>query len=140
LFAGPSVSRSSCAAAAEPASGNDPPVARKPERELVPTAAAAKLFSPPKPDAGERRTDRRPDRLRAALGKLPVSFSTTMAAPAAGLSNGKTPARLQHLERRGEVQRVGNRWSTVADGYHRVSASHLLDESTPVPCVLVSVP
>ena len=28
----------------------------------------------------------------------------------------------------------------VADGYHRVSASHLLDESTPVPCVLVSVP
>jgi hypothetical protein len=28
----------------------------------------------------------------------------------------------------------------VADGYHRVSASHLLDESTLVPCVLVSVP
>jgi hypothetical protein len=28
----------------------------------------------------------------------------------------------------------------VADGYHRVSASHLLDESTMVPCVLVSVP
>jgi len=28
----------------------------------------------------------------------------------------------------------------VADGYHRVSASHLVDESTLVPCVLVSVP
>jgi hypothetical protein len=28
----------------------------------------------------------------------------------------------------------------VADGYHRVSASHLVDESTMVPCVLVSVP
>lgn len=28
----------------------------------------------------------------------------------------------------------------VADGYHRLSASHLIDESTPVPCVLVSVP
>jgi len=28
----------------------------------------------------------------------------------------------------------------VADGYHRVSASHLIDESTMVPCVLVSVP
>jgi hypothetical protein len=28
----------------------------------------------------------------------------------------------------------------VADGYHRVSASHVLDESTLVPCVLVSVP
>jgi hypothetical protein len=28
----------------------------------------------------------------------------------------------------------------VADGYHRVSASHVLDESTMVPCVPVSVP
>ena len=28
----------------------------------------------------------------------------------------------------------------IADGYHRVSASHILDESTPVHCVLVSVP
>ncbi|HVC08084.1 MAG TPA: hypothetical protein VND98_10935 [Solirubrobacterales bacterium] len=28
----------------------------------------------------------------------------------------------------------------IADGYHRVSASHILDESTLVHCVLVSVP
>jgi hypothetical protein len=28
----------------------------------------------------------------------------------------------------------------IADGYHRVSAAHLLDESTMVPCVLVSIP
>src|SRR6202035_5915580 len=28
----------------------------------------------------------------------------------------------------------------IADGYHRVGASHVLDESTMVPCVLVSVP
>ena len=92
--------------------GDDPPVARKPEPEPEPTSAARKLLSLPKPDAGERRTDRRPDRLRAALGKLPGSFSTAMAARAAGLNNDKTLARLHDLERRGEVQRVGNRWST----------------------------
>jgi hypothetical protein len=35
-----------------------------------------------------------------------------MAARAAGLNNGKTLARLNDMERRGEVRRVGNRWST----------------------------
>ena len=35
-----------------------------------------------------------------------------MAARAAGLNNDKTLARLRDLERRGEVRRVGNRWST----------------------------
>jgi len=28
----------------------------------------------------------------------------------------------------------------IADGYHRVSAAHLLDEAAMVPCVLVSIP
>jgi hypothetical protein len=88
--------------------GDDPPVGRKPEPAPSPAPAAAK----PLPRAGERRTDRRPDRLRAALSKLPGSFSTTMAARAAGLNGGKTLARLHDLERRGEVRRVGNRWST----------------------------
>ena len=27
----------------------------------------------------------------------------------------------------------------VADGYHRISAAHICDESTMVPCVLVSI-
>jgi hypothetical protein len=40
------------------------------------------------------------------------SFSTAMAARAAGLNNDKALDRLQDLERRGEVRRVGNRWST----------------------------
>jgi hypothetical protein len=40
------------------------------------------------------------------------SFSTAMAARAAGLNNDKARARLQDLERGGEVRRVGNRWST----------------------------
>jgi hypothetical protein len=72
--------------------GDDPPVGRK--------------------RAGERRTERRPDRLRAALRRLPGSFSTAMAARAAGISNEKALARLQDLERRGEVRRMGKRWST----------------------------
>jgi hypothetical protein len=43
---------------------------------------------------------------------MPASFSTAMAARAAGLNQGRTIARLEELERRGEVHRVGNRWST----------------------------
>jgi hypothetical protein len=37
-----------------------------------------------------------------------------MAARAAGISSDKALARLQDLERRGQVQRVGKRWSTEA--------------------------
>jgi hypothetical protein len=40
------------------------------------------------------------------------TFSTAMAARVAGLNNDKALVRLQDLERRGEVRRVGNRWST----------------------------
>ena len=61
---------------------------------------------------GERRTEHRPDRLRTALRAMPDSFSTATAARAAGLNHHKTLARLHDLERRGEVHRVGNRWST----------------------------
>jgi hypothetical protein len=116
--------------------GDDPPVARKPEPEpepepeLVPTPAASKLFSRPKPDAGEHRSDRRPDRLRAALGKLPGSFSTTRAARAAGLNNDKTLARLHDMERRGELQRVGNRWSTESPPSEIAAAMDRLEART----------
>ncbi|HEY1521169.1 MAG TPA: hypothetical protein VGF91_32385 [Solirubrobacteraceae bacterium] len=37
-----------------------------------------------------------------------------MAARAAGLNSDKALARLEDLERRGEVRRVGKRWSTEA--------------------------
>ena len=40
------------------------------------------------------------------------SFSTATAARAAGLNHDKTLARLLDLQRRGEVHRFGNRWST----------------------------
>jgi hypothetical protein len=92
--------------------GDDPPVGRDPAAASEPAPVAAEPLSPPTPTAGERRTERRPDRLRAALGKMSGSFSTAMAARAAGLNNDKALARLQDLERRGEVRRVGNRWST----------------------------
>jgi hypothetical protein len=90
--------------------GEDPPVGRKPEPEKVAAPAAAEAPAP-NPRASERRNEPRPDRLRAALSELPGSFSTATAARAAGLNPAKTLARLQDLERRGEVQRVGNRWS-----------------------------
>ena len=95
------------------------PRQRKPEtaRQRAPEIAPQQAPETPpqrKPGAGEGRTEQRPDRLQAALRKLPGSFSTAMAARAAGLNNEKTTARLQDLERRGEVRRVGNRWSTDA--------------------------
>jgi len=43
---------------------------------------------------------------------MPCSFSTAMVARAAGLNKDKALARLHDLERRGEVHRVGKRWST----------------------------
>jgi hypothetical protein len=110
--------------------GDDPPVGRKPAPASEPTRAAPKPLSPPKAHAGERRTERRPDRLRAALRKMPGSFSTAMAARAAGLNNGKTLARLQDLERRGEVQRVGNRWSSEPPSSDIASAMDRLEART----------
>jgi hypothetical protein len=88
--------------------GDDPPTGHRPE----PALAAPERQSSPKPDAGELRTEAPRDRLRAALTKMPASFSTAMAARAAGLKTNKTLARLHELERRGVVHRVGNRWST----------------------------
>jgi hypothetical protein len=110
--------------------GDDPPVGRKPAPALEPLPAAAEPLSPPKPRAGERRTERSPDRLRAALGKMSGSFSTAMAARAAGLNNDKALARLQELERRGEVQRVGNRWSTESSPSDVAAAMDRLEART----------
>jgi hypothetical protein len=111
--------------------GDDPPVGRKPAPASESARAAPKPLAPPKkPHAGERRTERRPDRLRAALRTMPGSFSTAMAARAAGLNNDKTLARLQDLERRGEVQRIGNRWSTEPPSSDIASAMDRLEART----------
>ena len=90
--------------------GEDPPVGRKPAPEPAPSDASAVL--PPKPQAEKGRTEPGRDRLRAALREMPGSFSTAMVARAAGLNKDKALARLQDLERHGEVHRVGDRWST----------------------------
>jgi len=90
--------------------GDDPPVARKSVPEPGPLDTGAP--PPPKPQADKRQTKPAGDRLRAALREMPDSFSTAMVARAAGLNKEKALARLRALERRGEVHRVGNRWST----------------------------
>jgi len=95
--------------------GDNPPVAVKAARVPEPAAVAPE---PPPPPAPEPRPEKRrrsqppPDRLRAALKEMPSTFSTAMAARAAGINTEKTLARLQDLERRGEIRRDGNRWST----------------------------
>ena len=89
--------------------GDDPPVGRQPAPTLEPGPVAVEPMEPPERGPGEQRTDRGPDRLRAALGKLPGSFSTAMAARAAGLNGDRALARLGELERLGEVRRVGKR-------------------------------
>ena len=90
--------------------GDDLPVGRKPAPEPAPPDASAVL--PPKPQAEKRQAKPGRDRVRAALREMPGSFSTAMVARAAGLNKDKALARLQHLERHGEVHRVGDRWST----------------------------
>ena len=93
--------------------GDDPPVKRTSAPASNSSAAATAPPSPaPKQREGERRPESRPDRLRAALRKMPGSFSTAMAARAAGLNNARALARLEELEKLGEVRRVDNRWST----------------------------
>ncbi len=94
--------------------GDDPPGARKPGPALEAVPAPADPLAPPPQRSEQPRIDQHPDRLRAALRNLPGSFSTAMAARAAGLNRAKTLARLEELERRGEVRRVGKRWSTEA--------------------------
>ncbi len=106
--------------------GDDPPVGRPPE----PAPPVAQPPSRPKQATGERRTERRPDRLRAAVRTMPGSFSTAMAARAAGLNNDRTLARLHELERRGEIQRVGNRWSTEPPPSDVASAMDRLEART----------
>jgi hypothetical protein len=109
--------------------GDDPPIGRKPEAVPEPARAAPKPPPAAKP-AGQRGTEPSPDRLRAALRELPASFSTATAARAAGLNQDKTLARLQDLERRGEIQRVGKRWSTASAPNDVASAMDRLEART----------
>ena len=110
--------------------GSNPPIGRSraPALEPVPPSAELPASAQPAPDAGGTR--QRPDRLRAALRKLPGSFSTAMAARAAGLNSDKALTRLQDLERRGEVRRVGKRWSTESPPSDVAAAMDRLEART----------
>src|SRR5439155_17281073 len=92
--------------------------------------AAVEPLSRPRPVASERRAEPPPDRLRAALRRLPASFSTAMAARAAGISDGKALARLTDLERAGEVRRIGKRWSTESPPSDVAAAMDRLEART----------
>ena len=110
--------------------GDDPLVGRKPAPALATVPTAAEPLSRPRPRAGERNTEQPPDRLRAALRALPGSFSTAMAARAAGISDDKALARLVDLERGGEVRRVGKRWSTESPPTEVAAAMDRLEART----------
>lgn len=107
---------------------NDPLVVPSPAARLEVAEAAAEQSAPPESDARDASTEPGPDRLRAALAEMPGTFSTAVVARAAGLSNEKALSRLQDLERRGEIRRIGNRWSTeppssaVAEAMDRLQA------------------
>ena len=53
-----------------------------------------------------------------------------MAARAAGISGEKALARLQDLERRGELRRVGKRWSSEAPPSDVAAAMDRLEART----------
>jgi hypothetical protein len=69
----------------------------------------------PQPKNGARlpRSRQPEDRLKRALRQLPPGeHSTKRIAKAAGLNHAKVLSRLHALEAAGEVQQIGNRWST----------------------------
>ena len=106
--------------------GDDPPIGRQPAHPSEPVRAAAEPPAPPE----QRQPDQRPDRLRAALSELPGSFSTAMAARAAGMNSDKALARLEELERSGDVRRVGKRWSTESPPSELAAAMDRLQAQT----------
>lgn len=91
--------------------GDEPSVTRTKAVEAAPAPKVREAAPQTRPE-DQRPREQSPDRLRVALGKMEGVFSTAMVAREAGLSDAKSLARLQQLERRGEVRRVGKRWST----------------------------
>ena len=106
--------------------GDDPPLGRQPAHPLEPVPAPAE---PPAP-SDQHQADQPTDRLRAALPKLPGTFSTAMAARAAGMNSDKARARLEDLESSGDIRRVGKRWSTESPPSELAAAMDRLQAQT----------
>jgi hypothetical protein len=65
------------------------------------------------PSPERAASPQREDRLKRALRELPAgTHSTARIAKAAGLNETKVQSRLRALEAAGDVQRIGNQWST----------------------------
>ncbi len=92
-------------AAPEPAQTAQPDEPQ--EADATPKARSRKRGRP------QQRSPQSEDRLKRALRELPPGeHSTARIAKAAGLNRAKVLSRLHALEEAGEVQQVGNRWST----------------------------
>ncbi len=77
------------------------------------------------------RSPQTEDRLKRALRELPPGeHSTARIAKAAGLNRAKVLSRLHALEEAGEVQQVGNRWSTERPSTDLEAAFDRLQERT----------
>ena len=99
----------------------------------------AEPLAPPNRCPGDRGPDQRLDRLREALRRLPGSFSTAMAARAAGINTDRALARLQALERCGEVRRVGKRWSTESPPSDVAASTEELEDVVPAAEVIARI-
>lgn len=110
--------------------GDDPSVASNPKPVPEPAPVPAAPPTQSEQQIKEREAESTPDRLRAALPKLSGSFSTATAARAAGLNKDKARTRLRELEHRGEIHRVGNRWSTQPSTDELTSAMERLEART----------
>ena len=110
--------------------GDNPPTGRNRTPAPDPAPAAPEPISSAKPRPGNGKTEPASDRLRVALRTMPRVFSTTTAARAAGINKDKARARLHDLERRGEIHRVGNRWSTEPSSDALASAMDRLEART----------
>ena len=77
------------------------------QKAAAPTVVTTEAAAP------KQRTAPREDRLRKALRQLPRKpHSVGQVAKAAGLNHDKTLNRLRALQAAGEVQQVGQRWSS----------------------------
>jgi len=123
------------------------PACRARYGETPPARIAREVAQPPvtQPTApkADQESEQREDRLKKALAELPRGeYATARIAKAAGLNHDKALARLQQLQAAGEVQQVGNRWSTepaVTDlevAFDRLQARtsnlRIVRDSTPV--------
>ena len=114
--------------------GDDPPVGGNPVSAVEPVPPTAEPLAPPHQRSGERGTDQRPDRLRAALRKLPElvldgdgrpggrSYPREGACPATGpRAPRRGPARRQAVVDSATPERRRRRHGSASGAYEQHS-------------------